>query len=377
MGIHFHSSTEYGGIVAGLIRSLSEHGLEAKQHFQISLRRYRRARGAWRRLLLRIEQYLLYPVILAWSLIRKRTDIAVVCTNTFYAPLVATLVHRRVIYLMYDVFPEALVYAGKLQSGSWKERWIHWITQKGLDRCVGTVFLGERLKVYVGSRYDLKNPAWVIPVGADTSLFQANLLSRENQLHEGSLTAAQSSRRGILYCGNFGYMHDVDTVIRVWQREVALAFRWVFRCVGPRVGKVARAMEEVRDLGVAVDIGAGLDEVAWVAALKEFPIGLVTMLPGSEQVVMPSKTYSAMCAGQAILAIAPEDSDLVDLIKAEDCGWWVEPGDVDGIERVLKGILSDPTQLERKRSNARKAGQEKYSTQVLAVKWAALLRKLS
>jgi len=39
------------------------------------------------------------------------------------------------------------------------------------------------------------------------------------------------------------------------------------------------------------------------------------MAPGAEQVVMPSKTYSAMMAGQAVLAIAPEESDLVDLIK--------------------------------------------------------------
>jgi len=29
------------------------------------------------------------------------------------------------------------------------------------------------------------------------------------------------------------------------------------------------------------------------------------MTPGAEQVVMPSKTYSAMMAGQAVLAIAP------------------------------------------------------------------------
>jgi hypothetical protein len=57
---------------------------------------------------------------------------------------------------------------------------------------------------------------------------------------------------------------------------------------------------------------------------------------------MPSKTYSAMMAGQAILAIAPEDSDLVDLIKAADCGWFVEPGDVAGLAAVIDAISSSP-----------------------------------
>jgi len=50
------------------------------------------------------------------------------------------------------------------------------------------------------------------------------------------------------------------------------------------------------------------------------------MTPGAEQVVMPSKTYSAMMVGQAILAIALVESDLVDLIKTAGCGWCVEPG---------------------------------------------------
>lgn len=86
--------------------------------------------------------------------------------------------------------------------------------------------------------------------------------------------------------------------------------------------------------------------------MESADVALVTMSPGSETVVMPSKTYSAMMAGQAILAIAPENSDLVDLIKTVDCGWWLEPGDVAGIEAALKVIDSDPELLLYKRENA-------------------------
>ena len=45
--------------------------------------------------------------------------------------------------------------------------------------------------------------------------------------------------------------------------------------------------------------------------MQSSQIALVTMSEGSQEVA-PSKTYSAMMAGQAILAVAPEDSDLVD-----------------------------------------------------------------
>jgi glycosyltransferase involved in cell wall biosynthesis len=90
---------------------------------------------------------------------------------------------------------------------------------------------------------------------------------------------------------------------------------------------------------------------------------------GSDTVVMPSKTYSAMMAGQAILAIAPEDSDLVDLIKAEDCGWWVEPGDVDGLAAVVAAIQSDAEGLLKKRERAYHYAQSHLGQDRLAEKW--------
>ena len=110
--------------------------------------------------------------------------------------------------------------------------------------------------------------------------------------------------------------------------------------------------------------------------MKQAQIALVTMVPGSEKVVMPSKTYSALCAGQAILAIAPEASDLVDLIKEHDCGWWVEPGDVDGLCAILRELPNQPEEVLRKRQNAYHAGHTYYSQEVLAKQWIALFEEL-
>lgn len=98
-------------------------------------------------------------------------------------------------------------------------------------------------------------------------------------------------------------------------------------------------------------------------------VALVTMSPGAETVVMPSKTYSAMMAGQAILAIAPEASDLVDLIKATDCGWWVEPGDVDGLAKAVEAICNNPAALLKKRESAYTYAHAHFGQDRLAEKW--------
>ena len=89
---------------------------------------------------------------------------------------------------------------------------------------------------------------------------------------------------------------------------------------------------------------------------------------------MPSKTYSAMMAGQAILAIAPENSDLVDLVKAADCGWFVEPGDVDELARVIKAIYTDPEGLLEKRQNAYLYAQAHLGQDRLVNEWLSALR---
>ena len=80
-----------------------------------------------------------------------------------------------------------------------------------------------------------------------------------------------------------------------------------------------------------------------------------------------------MMAGQAILAIAPEDSDLVDLIKAADCGWWVEPGDVEGLARLLEAMSADPALLLAKRERAYCYAHAHFGQDALAKAWGRAL----
>jgi colanic acid biosynthesis glycosyl transferase WcaI len=98
-------------------------------------------------------------------------------------------------------------------------------------------------------------------------------------------------------------------------------------------------------------------------------LALVTIAPGAERVVMPSKTYSALVAGQAILAICPRKSDLADLVFRHDCGWVVEPGDVAGLTRTLAWMAEKPDELWAKRRNSFEAGHRHYDTGVLAETW--------
>ena len=134
-----------------------------------------------------------------------------------------------------------------------------------------------------------------------------------------------------------------------------------------------------------VELGGNLPNAEWVPAMLNADIALVTMIPGAERVVMPSKTYSALVAGQAILAVAPRDSDLADLVIKHDCGWVIEPESlakgrpghgVAGLTALLAHLAEHPDEVLRKRENAYRAGHEHYDMSVIARQWDSLLKRV-
>ena len=102
-------------------------------------------------------------------------------------------------------------------------------------------------------------------------------------------------------------------------------------------------------------------------------VALVTIAPGAERVVMPSKTYSALVAGQAILAICRRESDLADLVRQHDCGWVVEPGNPEQLAQTIRlaSRSEDPSRAERAAVIARR-----YNFADAMAGYADLMQKL-
>ena len=370
MKINFWTSTEYGGFMNALMSELRNNGIEARQRFNISEATYRSARSALQRLLLRVRQYILYPIQLAvhlfFEVFKGYTKYpVVVATNTFFAPLLATFLNNRVVHLVYDLFPEAMIHSGKWQEGQFRVKFFRWLVGMSLKRSATNIFLGERLKKYVESIHGSLPNSEIIAVGADEAPF-TKLESLED-----------SEKINVLYCGNFGNMHESETLFDAWRSGIDNTFRFLFHCSGPKRKELELFINKNEALlGGRLLVNQGLSNAAWVRVMQSSQIALVTMSEGSQQVVMPSKTYSAMMAGQAILAVAPEDSDLVDLIKAADCGWWVRPGDVQGFQECLIEIHSNQDLLLEKRQNAFRVAHEQFGQGCLAKQWARVFESL-
>jgi glycosyltransferase involved in cell wall biosynthesis len=153
----------------------------------------------------------------------------------------------------------------------------------------------------------------------------------------------------------------------------------VFNADGPGVRRLKTCLEQtgVCSSWIEEEFGQTLPDKEWVRQMQSAEVGIVTLVPGAETVAMPCKTYSAMLAGQAVLAICAPESDLANHVVQHDCGWVVAPGDCEGLLRVFGQISSQPGLLLRKRLNAHAAGHQHYSIEAVAAQWHSLLRELA
>lgn len=356
--------------MVSLIDSLRGLGVEASQRYHISNRAYRSSKGTLSRIWLRCRMYLVYPLVLAWRMLTdRRPAVLVITTNTFYAPAVALLFrsrrNHRVVHLIYDLFPDALVHSGMVKEGAANWRVLNVLKGYMLRRSDANVMLGAHLREHILSVTPDTHRPHVIAVGAE-----AVSGAEPKPVGEGLVQ--------VLYCGNMGFMHDTDTVTNALAGAKGLAGRLVlrFHASGGRYSKLKRALVTAEEAGV-VQLGEPLASSEWRATMLSADVALVTMVPGSEAVVMPSKTYSALAAGQAILCVAPGKSDLARLVREHECGWVIEPGDVAGLQAILEQLAQGHPNLPRYKANALRAFNEHYSTDVLAVQWSELFGSLN
>ncbi len=337
--------------------------------------------GRWR---LRGLMYAVYPALfLAKFAGRRCPDMRVVTSNPFFMPYLAALSchsrDTRVVNLLYDLYPDAMEFAGVLKPGSWGARLLGRITAGALRRCDATVFLGERLREHTERKYGPARCAVVIPVGADGAPFRDCMPVR----------ATDQTSVTLLYCGNMGRLHDYRTIYDALQLLRAKEDSQVGAMAHGRRLRVAihgngagfkkfRALAgaDSGDAAWELVFGANLSGNAWEKQMCDADIALVTMSKGAERVLMPSKTYSALVAGQAILAICADDSDLADLVREHECGWVVSPGDASALAEILREIRTEPAKVLQKRQNAFRAGHEKYDLAVVARQWLDLVNKL-
>jgi glycosyltransferase involved in cell wall biosynthesis len=180
----------------------------------------------------------------------------------------------------------------------------------------------------------------------------------------------------VLYSGNIGLFHDLETVILAANR-VKDKRDIVFVFIGEG-GKKAKLMKMVEDLK--------LNNVLFLSyqpkenlplSLTSGDISVVSLEKGIEGLAVPSKLYTSLAAGQAILGLVGEKSEIADVIKKYNCGFRVDQGDVEGLIKILERLYNDQKLLNEMKSNARKCFEENFDKAMAIDKYFEIVREVN
>ena len=381
-----------------LEKTINYSGFQIIPIYLISERNYRSAgkRKGLKKLYLRIQMYLFYPIVLMIrAIISPRNSIFIVTSNTFYAPLLTKIAAfwkgTKVVHLLYDLYPDAIEVAGVIKYNGLTAKLIGKLTRRNLKLSDATIYLGDFLKLHTESRWAIPTKSHVIPISTDISLYENHISPM-----------AETNKIIIHYGGQLGHLHDADSIIGcikyILESEIKDRVEFNFYVSGAQASFLKKSLH-----GFPVKIKAAVSSEVWRNDIKNFHVGLVTLTPGGATVCLPSKTYGMMAGGLSILAICPIWSDLANLVLENNAGWVINNstklviGKEDMISdnyltdivqiksinqikenfyNILKSILSDNSDLKIKRENAFYCVRQKFNAEILSKQWLNVINEL-
>jgi hypothetical protein len=361
------------------------------QVYSLSEQDYRRLAGGSRcqRIWLRLRMYLLYVGKLCWvSLWAPRHAVLLVSSNPFFSPLLAwgcsRIARPTVIHWRCDLYPDALVVAGTIKHGGIMERLIGLVQILMQRYCDGVVSVGDCLRLHTEARWGRPRRSYYID----------NVPSDETQF----APVIKTNPSGLIlhYGGQLGHMHEPESLLGFVR--VALqsgpSVRFDFRVSGVHRNRFAQGLEE---MGLVAN--GPVPNAQWKTLIKDFQIGLVSLSPGGATVSLPSKIYSMMAGGLAIVAICPAWSDLARIIRDTECGWVINNSPFERVEELHRGVyapnceakrepglmaidatqlvahlLANPDLVEQRRKNAVRAARTTYGVSELRHRWTEVLK---
>lgn len=284
------------------------------------------------------------------------------------AALAKRLFHTKLVFVAYDLYPEAAVVsnsAGETGLMSRVMRHINRVVFTAADRVVA--LSGEMRDYILRSRPVSEDRVAVIPNWyRDEGVFGPP--GPENRFYREYRNCFVVS-----YLGNMGIMQDMDTVlsaVRLLRKDASVKF--LFAGHGSKLERLrSTAAEEGLNNVSVLDFLHGKD---FQDALQISSCAVVSLIPGSTGLCVPSKTYSYMMRGIPLLAVmGPSD---VARDAESGAGVRIENGDGAGMAAAIRHMRDHPEKVDGMRRCCRSIYLKNYTAEIAAERYVRLLNPL-
>ena len=218
---------------------------------------------------------------------------------------------------------------------------------------------------------ELKNKASVkvIPIGVDTKRLKP-IEKKENKF---CVENGLSDKFVVLYSGKMGLGHNIEMILeaagKVKQYKDIV---FVFIGFGPKYVIIEQHIKNSRSDNIMLLPLQSEEMFPYSMACGD--IGVVSQEASMAHLFMPSKVYSMMACGEAIIGIGTDKDDLSQLIKKDAIGISIVNGSADSLAESIVALYKDKETLRKYKNASRKAAEEKYDLSVIQKSYSQLFR---
>jgi glycosyltransferase involved in cell wall biosynthesis len=285
------------------------------------------------------------------------TSILIV-SNPPYAGIIGILfkiVHRgKYYFLLQDIFPESAAMSGIMKEKSVLYKFFGKLIYTTCKYSKYTIVLSSSMQEFLEKKYPDLNPQikvienWAIE-DIPTIHKQENDFAKQHKL-DGIFT--------VLYSGNLGRLHDIETIAEAAKILKNEPVKFVFIGGGAKTKIVKQSIEKYRLQNILILPYQPRELLP--LSLTACDISLISLISGAESIVAPSKLYGMLAAGRGIISISAPNSYIDKLLTNSGCGINVSPDNPRSLADTIRQLANDDQRVKSMGELARQLYKTRY-----------------
>ena len=319
-----------------------------------------------------IDFALFYVLAFFKALTLKRPDVIVPFTTPPFIALVGWMMkvvkRCKYVYWVMDFYPDLPIEFGVIKRGSFTAKLFEKINRFCLSHADRTVVLGRcSMELAISKGIPREKLVLIGPWADSEELSQAdtepNPLRSEWGLDDKFI---------VMYSGNLGLAHDVDTLSTAIQKlKDNDTIRFIFVGGGKRLELMKKFVEEHSLSNVLFKPYQPREQLGLSLGLAD--LHLISLCENMNGILVPSKLYGIMAAGQASVFIGSPQSQISLVLTESGGGVTVREGDVDELVKQITTLSADPQRCKEMGRLARQAMKDTYDRRHACEAWEKML----
>jgi colanic acid biosynthesis glycosyl transferase WcaI len=291
----------------------------------------------------RVFNYLSYVLLSLPRAVFLSCDVVLAMTDPPFEGIVgafvALLKRKPFVYNIRDMYPD-MALGGSIVNPGFLSRIWEKLHRWALRRATRVVVLGEDMRNRIIGKGVYAGNISIIRDGADLPAENSTPIVLD---HDVIRAIRGDFRFVLLHAGNLGFYGAWDTLIKGAAELSQDGIGLVFVGDGAQRNRLQKAAKDIPNIRFLPFFPGS--KISSVLAAADAHV--ITVKQGLEGVVVPSKMYGILAAGKPIVAVAPDECDVVSIGKKRGFSISADPNDAVHFVNCARRMAADPEMVRK------------------------------